>query len=181
MKRKAIKYKAKAYIKNGLSKQAIFNKLSKDTGFKQQKRIASILRYIPTLKQRKTYKVTHYSLLILISIVTINNGFTFINYSLSPASHWLKCILLFPDLELILIFGLATYRGQFYRYSVLLICILVFEQYAEYSTLLLDGTNLIINLVYTLVIGLAIYLHYFITPPYKVIHKAHKKSICFID
>lgn len=186
MKKREIKSKVKNYIKEGLSKQQIFQRLGENLPFKTQKKIASILKFTPSLKQKKQYKTIQICLIILVGIVTIYNGVTFINYTKFPYTHWFKSLLLFPDLELILLFGLLTYKGRYYRYAILLICILILEGIREVFELPFNAFHLVAGMVYTSILGLSIYLHQKMTSKFEIVQQENDsnpelKSIFFKD
>src|ERR1041385_3419018 len=78
--------------------------------------IAGILRFTPSRRTKKKYKLVN-SILLFILILTIIAKFIMgIPIVLENGIKWLPILLLVPLINIILSYGVATYKGQVYKW-----------------------------------------------------------------
>ena len=97
-------------LREGKTMQQIFQELKKELKTKS-KNIAKALQYVPTLQKRKDHKVAHIILLVFLIIGVLLRMVVLVRSFPEVSS----IMFISPLLQILLAYGVFTYRAQFYR------------------------------------------------------------------
>ncbi len=114
MTEKELKKLAEQKIKEGKSRQETFEELREESKDKSEK-IAKIVRFIPTLENREKYKTAQIILLVTLVITILSKILTGLSIVIEMGINWLPVMFLIPILNMVLTYGVAKYKGQYYR------------------------------------------------------------------
>ncbi len=114
MTKKELRKLAEQKIKEGKSRQKAFEELKEESKNKSEE-IAKIIRFIPTLENRQKYKVAQTILIVALGITILFKMLAGLPIVIEKGINWLPIILLMPIINIALTYGIATYKGQYYR------------------------------------------------------------------
>lgn len=153
MTKKEIRKIATRKLNEGKKRQQVLTEMTEETQAPVAD-IAGVLRYTPSRRTKKKYKLVN-SLLLTILIVTVILKLAIgIPIVLKNGIQWLPVLLLIPLVNIILSYGVATYKGHIYKWIAIYSAISLLKSLPAFFT---DGLNFLetIDLV---IIGLLIFL-----------------------
>jgi len=101
-------------IKDGKSRQETLEEMHTETQTSRAE-LAKILKYLPPLKTRERYKVLNAVLLFLLLLTALFKILTGIPIVLDNGIWWLPVLFFLPILNIILIYGVAKFKGKYYK------------------------------------------------------------------
>lgn len=114
MTKKELRKLAEQKIKEGKSRQVTFEELKEESKNKSEE-IAKIVRFIPTLENRQKFKTAQTILLVALGITILFKMLAGLPIVIEKGINWLPIIFLMPIINIALTYGVATYKGQYYR------------------------------------------------------------------
>tara|TARA_B110000211_G_C13846582_1_gene450301 strand:+ start:68 stop:640 length:573 start_codon:yes stop_codon:yes gene_type:complete len=173
MTKKEIRKAAEEKIKSGKTRQESFTEIKAEATKMKAEDIAKIIRYIPTLDSRNKYKTPHTILLILLGISILFKMIAGLPIVLEKGINWLPIIFLLPIINIVLTYGVATYKGQFYKYIGIFTAISLVNGLKEIIGVDFDSLLLIDFSLAGGLIGLGFYLNSKMTSDFKTVKEKY--------
>ena len=149
---------ARQKINEGKSHQETFEELLQETK-KPAEGIAKIVRFIPTLENRRKYKTVQTILIIVLALTILIKMAAGLSIVMEKGIHWSPIIFLLPIINIALLYGVATYQGQYYRLVVILSIFSLINGLLNTAGEAFDPLILIDLGIAGVLIGLGIYLN----------------------
>lgn len=108
--RKLVKQK----IKEGKTKQQTFDEIIELSDMPAEE-IANMVKVIPTLASRQKNKTLNVILIVFLSLTVLAKILSGIPIILQNGIKWIPVLFLLPAINVLLLWGVATYRANFHR------------------------------------------------------------------
>ena len=119
MTKKEIRTAAKAMIMAGSSRQQVYEALQAQSTMPVEK-LATLVRYIPTLEARQKYHTAWVALIVLLLMGIVGKLFMAALLIRDSGSSMWPTLLLFPLINVALAIGVIQYRGEAFRFVAVL-------------------------------------------------------------
>jgi hypothetical protein len=158
MTKKETYKEAKRLILAGASRQEAFSNLKATSTLKEED-LVTVVRYIPTLQARATYRTPWLALVVLL-FVTIALKLLIGSFMVMGGNPfgWIA-LLLMPVINVIAVIGILNYRGEFFRLIAVLTIIGALRLITNGAAGGFDVLFLLDLLILGAIIGLSFYLN----------------------
>jgi len=102
-------------IKEGKTQQQTFDEIIELSDIPAEE-IAAIVKVIPTLDSRRKYKTLNVILIVLLSLTVLSKIISGIPIILQNGITWIPVLFLLPAINVLLLWGVATYKSNFHRF-----------------------------------------------------------------
>lgn len=115
MTKKEIRKIASTKLNEGKKRQQVLTEMAEETDVPVAD-IARILRYMPSRRTKKKYKLVNSLLLTILMLTVILKFIVGIPIVIQNGIQWLPVLLLIPLINIILCYEVATYKGYIYKW-----------------------------------------------------------------
>lgn len=166
MTKKEIRKIASTKLNEGKKRQQVLTEMAEETQAPVAD-IAAVLRYTPSRRTKKKYQLVN-SLLLTILILTVILKFIIgIPIVLENGIQWLPLLFLVPLINILLCYGVATYRGRIYKWVAIYSAISLLKSLPALLTNGVDFLEAIDLVIVGLLIFLGLYLNRKFAADYK--------------
>lgn len=158
MKKKEIRKLARQKINAGASRQQALEELQQETQ-KPAEDLAKIVRFIPPLEIRRQYKTAQTILIIALGLTVLFKMAAGLSIVMEHGISWSPVIFLIPLINVVLTYGVATYRGEYYIIVIIFAILGLFNGLQNTNVAPFDPLILIDLGIAGLLTGLGFYLN----------------------
>lgn len=169
MTKKEIRNAANQKFLKGKDIHQTFEELQEEVVGKSAEDIAKILRFVPTLEKREKYKIAHTILILTLGLTVMFKALMGVPIILENGINWLPIIFIMPIINIILVYGVATYQGQYYNYVAIFTVIGLLRMLKEINNNQSDLYLLVDFGIAGILIGLGYYLSSKMNTAYKTV------------
>jgi len=189
MTEKELKKLAEQKIKEGKSRQDVYVELKEESNYKSEE-IAKIVRFIPTLENRHKYKTAQTVLIIALGITILFKMLGGLSIVMVKGINWLPIIFLMPIINIVLTYGVVTYKGKYYRLVGIVTILGLLRSLQDINGLNFNLLTLIDLGVAGVLIGLGFYLNSKMASEYQTVKEKYtnkqgkdrlRDKIIFVD
>ena len=176
MSSKALRRQADELLRQGWSRQQAFDMLQADDPRVKPKRLAEILRNLPTLLDRERYQST---LNLLLSVMVLYAVLSVVHEFQGREFRWMgnkRFLMLVPVATILLGWSVYRWRGQVFRWVGWVNVLGAVSLIGAYSALFRgagDHWRVVLDTLSVIIGGLALYLAFKVFPKYDVVRDDH--------
>ena len=172
MTRKEIRKLVIKKLNEGKKRQQVLTEICEETQTPVAD-VAAILTFTPSKRAKKKYKLVNSLLLTILILTVILKLIIGIPFVLKNGIQWFPVLLLMPLINIILCYGVATYRGRIYKWIAIYSAISLLKSLPAFFTDGLDFLETIDLVIVGLLIFLGLYLNRKFTAGYKIKREAY--------
>jgi len=152
-------------IKEGKTQQQTFDEILELSDMPAEE-IANIVKVIPTLASRQKNKIFNVILIVLLSLTVLSKIISGIPIVLQNGLKWIPILFLLPIINVLLLWGVATYKANFHRFVAIFTILGILNSLSKIIGVPFNYLLLIDFSIYAVLIILGFYCQSKLTPGY---------------
>ena len=152
-------------IKEGKTQQQTFDEILELSDMPAEE-IANIVKVIPTLESRQKNKIFNVILIVLLSLTVLSKIISGIPIVLQNGLKWIPILFLLPIINVLLLWGVATYKANFHRFVAIFTILGILNSLSKIIGVPFNYLLLIDFSIYAVLIILGFYSQSKLTPGY---------------